>query len=567
VGELAGTYRFVTLYNPDGSIDGVSVPGAGDLPAEAISYKYDELGNPTTLSGRDKIVTDTVYSKVGNLVQRQFQRGTVGSDKTWVTRDFDEKTNWLSMTSLVHQVGDGSLSTQTYDYDDAGNVLRVSDEPTDETIAPDVQCFDYDHLRRMTQVWTPDATGEQACEAEPNVQELGGAAPYWHSYTYDEVGNRVEEVRHGPGGGTTRSYTTPEEGQGPAHAVTEVSETGVSGSSTSTFEYDESGNTIRRTTGDRDQTLEWGPEGELVLVTDGLSTTEFVYDADGERLLRRANGATTLYLPGMEVTWDPAAGTEEATRYYEHAGETVAVRENDGTLSWMFSDHFGTGQISVDAVQRQLTAFGQDRGTAVNWHGERGFVDGTMDASLGLTQLGARSYDADLGRFVLVDPLLDLTDSQQMHGYSYARNSPATYSDADGLKPCLCKPGGSKGVGKPGGGKGSGGSGGLINWQPSGGGGSGGSSGGWTGSSGGGWTGGSGGTSGPTGSTPQPPTYVEIDHVDPETVALGEATHNMGEQLGPGQHWGQCDGGGGGTVVVTAGFCDPTLDVVDGLNN
>jgi YD repeat-containing protein len=153
---------------------------------------------------------------------------------------------------------------------------------------------------------------------------------------------------------------------------------------------------MRRTTGERDQTLEWGPEGELVQVTDGLEKTEFVYDADGERLLRRANGATTLYLPGMEVTWDPAAGTEEASRYYEHAGETVAVRENDGTLSWMFPDHFGTGQISVDAVwgntvQRRFTVFGQDRGTAVNWHGERGFVDGTMDASLGLTQLGARS--------------------------------------------------------------------------------------------------------------------------------------------------------------------------------
>jgi hypothetical protein len=32
----------------------------------------------------------------------------------------------------------------------------------------------------------------------------------------------------------------------------------------------------------------------------------------------------------MEVTWDPAAGTEEATRHFEHAGEVAAVRWKAG---------------------------------------------------------------------------------------------------------------------------------------------------------------------------------------------------------------------------------------------
>lgn len=51
----------------------------------------------------------------------------------------------------------------------------------------------------------------------------------------------------------------------------------------------------------------------------------------------------------MEMTWGPDEGTEEATRYYTQDEETVIVQENDGTLVWMFSDHYGTGQISVDA--------------------------------------------------------------------------------------------------------------------------------------------------------------------------------------------------------------------------
>ncbi|GAA1082789.1 RHS repeat-associated core domain-containing protein [Nocardiopsis metallicus] len=430
-GELAGNYLFRTTYYPDGSVRATDMPAAGALRAEPVTYGYDELGNPTTLSGGDHIVTETVYSKVGNLVQREFHRGVLGANRTWQSFDFDEKTNRLAYASVVPQAGEGSLSTQTYGYDDRGNLLSINDEPTDSERASDVQCFDYDHLRRLTQAWTPDATGEQACTSEPQVSELGGAAPYWHEFTYDAIGNRVQEVQHGPGGGITRDYTTPDEGQGPAHAVTQVAEAGSTGNSIHSYDYDEAGNMVSRNSGEHDQSLEWGPEGELTKVTGGLSTTEYVYDANGERLLRRANGATTLYLPGMEVTWDPAEGTEEATRYFTHAGETVAVRENDGRLHWITSDHHGTGEMSIAATgdevtQRRMTVFGQDRGTTGTWPGERGFVDGMIDASTGLTQLGARSYDADLGRFISVDPLMDLVDAQSMNGYAYANNSPAT---------------------------------------------------------------------------------------------------------------------------------------------
>ncbi|WP_241474666.1 RHS repeat-associated core domain-containing protein [Nocardiopsis xinjiangensis] len=437
-GELAGSYRFRTTFNPDGSVRATTMPGAGALPTEVVVNSYDDLGNLTELAGNDRIITDADYSKIGNLVQREFSRGALGSSDTWQTFDFDEKTNRLDMASVVHEVGDGSLSTQHYDYDDRGNLLRINDEPTAEERADDVQCFEYDHLRRMTQAWTPDATGEEACAADPDAQELGGAAPYWHSFAYDEAGNRVEEVQRGPSGDITRSYSSPEEGEGPAHAVSEVSQDGVSGQSTHSYDYDAAGNMVSRSTGEHDQELEWGPEGKLARVTDGLESTEYVYDAEGERLLRRANGATTLYLPGMEVTWDPAEGTEEATRYFQHADETVAVRENDGVLSWVFSDQHNTGQVAVDAqvgevVQRRMSVFGQDRGIEGVWPGERGFVDGTVDESTGLTQLGERAYDADLGRFVSVDPLMDLAEAQTMNGYAYSNNSPATFGDPTGL--------------------------------------------------------------------------------------------------------------------------------------
>jgi len=128
-------------------------------------------------------------------------------------------------------------------------------------------------------------------------------------------------------------------------------------------------------------------------------------------------------------------------RYYSHGGAAVAVRTG-GKSSWLAGDHQGTTQIAINATdgttepkvqQRRQTPFGTSRGTNGELPGERGFVGGRIDQATGLTHLGARDYDADLGRFVSLDPLLDPADPQQINGYSYANNSPISFSDSSGL--------------------------------------------------------------------------------------------------------------------------------------
>ncbi|GAA1776769.1 RHS repeat-associated core domain-containing protein [Streptomonospora arabica] len=540
---LAGSYLYRTTYNPDGSTQASGFPAAGGLNSETVSHTYDDLGQPTAITGWETVVNQTLYSKTGDLVQREFSRGTFGAEKTWLTRDYDEATDRLSMTSLVHQNGEGSLTTQHYSYDDTGNILSIRDEPTGEARSSDVQCFDYDYLRRLTDVWTPEATGENACAAEPAADGLGGAAPYWTSYTYDASGNRVSETNHAASGTTLSTYTPPAEGEGPAHGVAEVSTTAqgaeASGgaASTSTYDYDAAGNMVSRSTGDRDQEMVWDAEGNLASVQGSAGSASFVYGADGQRLIRRQGGEWTLYLPGQEVTWTAGEGTA-ATRYYSHAGETVAVREDDSTLHWLFADHNGTSQIAVDAEwgtvqQRRFTAFGQARSGTEAWPGEKGFVGGTVDDAIGLTRLGARSYDAELGRFISVDPLMDQSDSQMMHGYAYANNSPVSMSDPAGTAPCKddrgCKGSNHGGNGGSGGGRsghhggsGSGGGGGGFTgvittpgWGGGGGGGywgGGGSTGGYYGGPTGG--GGSGGGSGPVYVDPYDNESYKPDPVD-----------------------------------------------------
>ncbi|MEY9212456.1 RHS repeat-associated core domain-containing protein [Thermobifida halotolerans] len=167
--------------------------------------------------------------------------------------------------------------------------------------------------------------------------------------------------------------------------------------------------------------------------------TEFRCNADGQRLIRGTPQDATLYLPGMEVHLDKIALLREAVRYYDHAGETVALRQDDKTLHWLFSDHHGTGGLTIDAqsgqtVQRRFTAFGSICGSTGQWLDEKGFVGDTIDETTGLVQLGTRAYDSAIGRFVSNDPVIDFTDPQQVHGYVYANNNPVSFSDPDGLK-------------------------------------------------------------------------------------------------------------------------------------
>ncbi|WP_436888253.1 polymorphic toxin-type HINT domain-containing protein [Nocardiopsis dassonvillei] len=438
---IAGTYRFTTRYNPDGSIKNQVMPAVGGLDVENVSYTYNDLGQMTRVAGDGTYVEAAYYSSIGNLTQRSFSREGTRARKTWATWDYDEATNRVKWASVVPEVGNGSLLHQHYAYDDAGNILSIRDEPSDPNRLFDVQCYAYDERRQLSEVWTPDATGENACTAEPNAANLGGAAPYWHSYTYDAIGNRVTETKNGIGGATNRSYTTPEAGQTQPHALTRVEEQGPAGGRLEEYAYDDSGNMVSRVTASADQVMEWDAEGKLVTVGDAdLGVTRYLYDADGARLIRRSPTTTTLYLPGTELHYERQSLLRTALRYYQHAGETVAVRDSDGKVSWIFSDHHGTGQMAIDSAtgevtQRRFTAFGEDRGGGMgDWPDERGFVGGTIDASTGLTQLGARAYDAAIGRFISVDPVMDLTDPQQMHGYAYANNNPVTYSDPDGLK-------------------------------------------------------------------------------------------------------------------------------------
>ncbi|MEV4758246.1 RHS repeat-associated core domain-containing protein [Micromonospora sp. NPDC049559] len=433
-GRLGNTYEFGTAYYPDGEVASKTLPGVGGLPAETLTYGYNALGLPTTLTGATPYVTGTSYTEFGE--QKQVNLSTGGK---WLRRDFSYEfgTRRLSKAETRRETGPQLIASVGYEYDQAGNVTKITDAPDPASGSiTDTQCFKHDSLRRLVEAWTP-ASGD--CAAAPVAQQLGGPAPYWHAWTFDSVGNRKTETRTAPSGAATSStYEYNAAGGAQPHALRKVTTTSSTGTKVDQYDYDSAGNTKSRVQAGVGQTLEWDAEGHLSKVTENGKVTSYVYDASGERLIRRDDTGSTLYLGDTELHLDTGGGLA-AVRYYNHGGSTVAMRTGrDGRVTWLVSDHHGTAELGVDEgtqiIQRQRhDPYGSDRGTGTpKLAGDRGFVGGSKDDSTGLTHLGAREYDPNTGRFISVDPMIDFDDPQAMHGYAYANNSPVSFTDPDG---------------------------------------------------------------------------------------------------------------------------------------
>ncbi|MGW4214586.1 RHS repeat-associated core domain-containing protein [Lentzea sp. NPDC004789] len=428
---LAGTYSYVYTYNSDGSLFTTRVPAVGDLQRETIENGYDALGQQTTqrsgygTKAQTDLVTATAYTSFGELASYRLRNS--GGSTVDVTRNYDQFTRRLNQIWTTRQTAPTDVANVSYSYDPFGNVTRVAD-----SVSADTQCFQVDHLRRLTEAWTP-ASGD--CAPAPTVAGLGGPSKYWQSFTYNTAGDRTKLVEHGTSAGDRTTDYTPTPGK---HSLAGTSTTDTAGVRSTSYTYDESGNMLTRpapTTGT--QTLTWDPEGRIATTVDDTGATSYVYDADGNRLVRRDPAGRTLYLPGQELRYTASSGAKSCTRYYTHAGQTIAMRTSTG-LTWMSSDQHGTAENTINALTqvvstRRTLPFGEVRGGTGTWPSklDKGFVGGTLD-NTGLTHIGAREYEPATGRFISVDPVIDNADPQQMHGYAYGNNNPLSYVDADG---------------------------------------------------------------------------------------------------------------------------------------
>lgn len=431
-GALAGSYTQSFTYDDADRLATVTYPEAGGLPAETVTQSYSALGLPTTMqSPLGTYVGATTYAADGTLVGRQ-----LGSDSATyrVSRSYTYDTASRRLTKLQAVLaGTGTvLQDDSYTYDNSGNVTRITDNSPEG--AGQRQCFVYDGRHRLIRAYTAGVDCTAGSEADWSTAP--GPARYRQDFIYDEIGNITSRADNG---GAAKAYTYPASGPNSVrpHAVTAIG--------TDTYSYDAAGNMTGRTVEGVSSTYSWGEMQKLVKAVVGGQTTEFVYDAEGNRLVRRTpDGRTTLYVAGMEITNDGKGIS--ASRYYVSGNVAVTVRKSDGSngkVFWLLGDAQGSVQLTVSAdtgdVSRQrYTPFGAHRGAtdALGAVTDHGFLGSVEDDSTGLVELGARYYDPTIGRFISTDPLVDMRNPQTMNAYTYAANNPVTWQDPTGLRLC-----------------------------------------------------------------------------------------------------------------------------------
>lgn len=475
----------------------LSIPAAGDLAAETLTYSYGNAtqgGALTALSSSLSSPTSTIFGNVsyeGHGLLSGWQSGTAipsGSSTTYqagLGLSYDGELRLSGSTFSLTNVSASTTSTISSvqpSYDAEGNVTQVMTTlPTVGSTAGgnETQAFCYDDLDRL--IWAgTQGTGSCGRSGSEGITSNGGAG-YTASYTYDNLGRiRSASVLNGsgavlPGAAQGSFFYNGGTAAGHLHALNSVG-SGATGYSAG---YDAAGDMTCRAVGAN--TCASAPTSGQMLGYDALrrllswqnastsptQTGSYAYDGRGERVWQQATNTsggtttatTTVQVLGKEDTittsTSSTGGTTIARRNYALPGGMTATRDASG-LSYAHSDTLGTpiASLLLDSATvtgTQLrTPYGQARYSAstttssVNgMHTPFGFAGQREDSSAvvgqgasGLDYFHARYYDSVVGRFTSADSMLGADPFGD--GYAYVGGNPETKSDPtghDGIEP------------------------------------------------------------------------------------------------------------------------------------
>lgn len=204
--------------------------------------------------------------------------------------------------------------------------------------------------------------------------------------------------------------------------------------------------------------LPWTIPNRLVKRGTGITIT---YDADGHRVSKTVNGATTHYLVDdrnptgyAQVLGEWVNTSEHLTRAYVPGLDLISQRLNTGTGTTPVWEVYYYGYDGLGSVRVLFNAAGTtaqekyvyDAYGQLTWQQSAGamkpnnylFAGEQWDNDLGMYYNRARYYRPDAGRFWTMDSYEGSpSDPQSLHKYLYAHANPVSFSDPSGNETIL----------------------------------------------------------------------------------------------------------------------------------
>lgn len=354
-------------------------------PAQAgtdcVAYEYNSAGSVTAqvFPGGAKKSTSYDIAQRPSRVMVKDSAGAVVYDVGYVFQDAAGTDRGLLQTKTSYvEEGVPAGAVTTYVYDSKNQLLSATEKVGAGVSAS--WAYEYDPAGNRTKATTAGNTGspvETKTYSFNDANQIISSSAKPSGWTYDAAGN----LTGNPESKTQFAYNT----RNGAQSITK------SGTKTD-YQYMGQGNTNR---GENGAVKEYQTQLGLEMTVNGSEKTTYFRDPNGNILSKNLGSSRTYYVTDAQ-------------------GSVISLLDSAGKKVGGYSyDPYGVSRtVTPGAAETNVLRY----------------IGGIYDASTGLYKLGARYYDASLGRFTQQDP-----SGQENNPYTYAMNNPINASDPSGL--------------------------------------------------------------------------------------------------------------------------------------
>jgi RHS repeat-associated protein len=433
-----------------------------DPSGKTTTFSYDSANRLVTTTYPDSSTVNYLYDKSGNKLSETEQAGSF-------YYAYDARNRLTNETDVLG----GAKYTTLYNYDNAGNVLKVT-YPDGYALS-----YSYDAQNRVATLGTFASFTYNTDDSMKTIAYGNGVSSTYTydsrarvtrilatsgvtyildlSYAYDNVGNVLTigsetysydwlnrlTASSGPWG--TTSYTYDSAGNMLSQTKNSVVTTYTYGANIRltkagnvTFAYNANGDTTQVVNGSTTRQYGYDYADRLTTVTKNSQLVQTnAYSSNGNRVEQTQGTSSVVYAyQGLHVIYEKNLTSGAVTDRFYANGLQLAKVVAGTTAYYMINDALGSTRLVTTA--NAVTSFSsnyQPFGPSYGLSGVEEFMytGKMMDSITGLYYFGARFYDDAIGRFITEDSSSgSLADPLSLNRYIYARDNPEAITDQTG---------------------------------------------------------------------------------------------------------------------------------------